>query len=313
MVKLFFYLIKSARPRQWLKNLALFAACIFSGKLFDSDVLLIVVWAFIIFSILTSSIYLFNDIVDTPLDRKHPYKRFRPIASGKLPIPFALFISIASFFVALALARSISFFFFLTCLSYLMLHIIYTIWLKHVAILDLLAIASGFIIRVYAGALVIDAHMSVWFLLTVISLALFLAVGKRQSERTLLLGQGEELSSHRTTLVSYSQRLLDVYTSMFANTTWITYAMFTFLQPQPIPTRPRVVGFLSTLPHALVTQKWLMISVPVVVYGIMRYLQLIYEKNKGESPEQVLVSDRPLLTSVIVWTLLVIVIIYWIG
>jgi 4-hydroxybenzoate polyprenyltransferase len=313
MVQILFLIIESVRPRQWLKNLALFAALIFSGQLFIFDSLLLVIQAFFIFSILTSSVYLFNDVIDAPLDQKHPYKRNRPIASGKIPIPFVLFISIAGFFISITLAQSISFFFFLACLTYLALHVLYSLWIKHIPILDLLAIATGFIIRVYAGALVINAHMNVWFLLTVTSLSLFLAVGKRQSERTLLVGRGEELKGHRGTLIRYSQRLLDVYTSMFANTTWITYTLFTFLQPQIVPTRPRVVGILAELPHTLVTRKWLMSTVPVVIYGVMRYLQLIYEKNEGESPDKVLVSDRPLLLSVIIWGIMVVAIIYGVG
>ncbi|OGY19096.1 MAG: hypothetical protein A2900_01125 [Candidatus Chisholmbacteria bacterium RIFCSPLOWO2_01_FULL_50_28] len=307
------FVLKSARPRQWLKNFALFAALIFSGQLFAFDSFLRVVYAFSIFSFLTSSVYLFNDVVDAPLDRRHPYKRHRPIASGKFPVSVALFLAVFGFFIALTLARQLSFFFFLFSFAYLLLHILYSLWIKRVPILDLLAIATGFIIRVYAGAVVVDAHMNVWFLFTVISLSLFLAVGKRQSERTLLVGRGEVLDSHRATLVGYSQRLLDVYTSMFANTTWITYALFTFLQPQPVLTRPRVVGFLAELPHTFVAQKWLMITVPIVVYGVMRYLQLIYERNEGESPDKILVSDTPLLAAVLLWGVLVVTIIYGIG
>lgn len=307
------FVLKSARPRQWLKNIALFAALIFSGQLFSFDSFTRVVYAFFIFSLLTSSVYLFNDVVDAPLDRRHPYKRYRPIASGKLPMSFALFLSVVGFFVSLAMARQLSFFFFLFSFTYLFLHILYSLWIKRIPILDLLAIATGFIIRVYAGAVVVNAHMNVWFLFTVISLSLFLAVGKRQSERTLLVGRGEVLGGHRATLVGYSQRLLDVYTSMFANTTWITYALFTYYYPQPVITRSRVVGLLAELPHTFVTQKWLMITVPIVVYGVMRYLQLIYERNEGESPDKILVSDRPLLSAVLLWGVVVVTIIYGIG
>lgn len=273
----------------------------------------LVLKAFVIFSILTSSVYIFNDIMDAPLDRKHPYKRRRPIASGKLPISIASFVAFVGFVISLWGAISLSYFFFLACLAYLILHIFYSVWIKQVAILDLLAIASGFILRVYAGAIIIDSHMNVWFLLTVVSLSLFLAVGKRQSERTLLVGRGDGLVGHRATLMRYSQRLLDVYTSMFANTTWITYALFTFLQPQPVITRPKVIGILAELPHTFTTQKWLMATVPFVVYGVMRYLQLIYERNEGESPDKVLFSDKPLLASVVMWGVLVVVIIYGIG
>jgi decaprenyl-phosphate phosphoribosyltransferase len=313
MAQVFRFVLESARPRQWLKNFALFAALIFSGQLFFLESLFKVVFAFFIFCFLTSSVYLFNDVVDAPTDRRHPFKKRRPIASGKLPMPLALFIAVVGFFLSLSLARGVSFFFFLASLSYLILHIFYTLWLKHVPILDLLAIAAGFIIRVYAGALVINVHMNVWFLLTVVSLSLFLAVGKRQSERTLLQDHKHALLDQRATLISYSPRLLDVYTSMFANATWITYALFTFLQPQPVFNQPRVIGLLAELPHTFVTQKWLMVSVPIVVYGVMRYLQLIYEKNEGESPDKILLSDKPLLASVVLWGITVIGIIYGVG
>ena len=313
MAQLLYFIFETARPRQWVKNFSLFAALIFSGKLFFLDSFLRVVGAFFIFCLLTSSVYLFNDVVDAPLDRQHPLKKQRPVASGRLPMSLVLFIAIAGYFLSLWFAQSLSFFFFLACLSYLVLQLSYSLWLKHIPILDLLVIATGFIIRVYSGALVINAHMNVWFLLAVVSLALFLAVGKRQSERTLLVGQGGGLFKQRATLVGYSPRLLDVYTSMFANATWITYALFTFLHQQPVFTRPKVVGFLAELPHTLATQKWLMVSVPVVVYGVMRYLQLIYEKNEGESPDKVLLSDKPLLLAVVFWFVLVTTIVYGIG
>lgn len=313
MVSFLRLLLESARARQWLKNLSLFAALIFSGQLFDGRAVSIVTGSFLVFTLLTASVYLFNDVVDAPLDRRHPFKKKRPVAAGQLPLPLVLFVAVVGFFVSLSLARVLSFFFFLVCLAYLALQLLYTLWIKHIPILDLLSIAAGFVLRVYAGAFVIDAHMNVWFLLTVVSLALFLAVGKRQSERTLLVGRGEDLSGHRSTLVRYSPRLLDVYTGMFANATWITYTLFTFLQPQPVFTRPRIVGLLAILPHTLVTKKWLMVSVPLVVYGVMRYLQLVYEYHEGESPDRVLLADKPLLAAVVLWVFLVVVVIYGIG
>lgn len=313
MDQVFLNILRTARPRQWLKNFSLFAALIFSGRLFLLDSLLRVVLAFVIFSILASSTYLFNDIVDIPLDRRHPIKSKRPVASGKLPLPLVFFLSVAGVFLSLALALKLSFFFFITSLAYFVLQLMYSLWLKQVAILDLLTIATGFILRVYAGAFVLGAHMNVWFLLTVVSLSLFLAVGKRQSERTLLIGRGEKLAGHRSTLAAYHPRLLDVYTSMFANATWITYAMFTFLHDQPIVSRPYMIGLIASLPQTLVYKKWLMITVPVVVYGVMRYLQLIYLKKEGESPDEVLISDKPLLASVLTWVFLVIFVIYGIG
>ncbi len=309
-MKVWFYLLKSFRPRQWLKNLSLFAALVFTGQLFDQQKFLIVLWAAALFTVITSSVYLFNDIVDAPQDRMHPFKRKRPIAAGLLPIPVALVVACAGFFVALFLAAASSAYFFFSLLGYIVLHISYAVWLKKLPIIDVLTIASGFILRVYAGAFVIDAHMNVWFLLTVVSAALFLAVGKRRSEMTLLTSAGLPVSEHRKVLGHYTPTLLDVYTGMFANTTWLAYALFSFLQPPFLPTRPRLVGLWAALPRTLSAQKLLMITVPVVIYGVMRYLQLIYERNQGESPERVLLSDKPLLGAVLLWGLMVVVILY---
>ncbi len=309
MVELLYQLFKTARPRQWIKNLAVFAPLLFSGLLFFPGYFERVVLSFILFSLLASSLYFFNDISDASNDRQHPYKKKRPIASGKLSVQAATFAAIVLLIISLIGARQLSFFFFVTLLAYASLQFSYSLVLKRLPIFDVISIAAGFILRIYAGAFVVNLHMSVWFLLTVISASLFLAVGKRQSERTLLKGLGMSVSKHRTVQGHYSQRLLDIYTSMFANTTWLTYALFAFqLQFQkssgPIPT------FFSLLPQALLAQKWLMLTVPVVIYGVMRYLQLIYEQNKGESPERVLLSDKPLLITASVWIVMVIGIIY---
>jgi len=285
---------------------------LFSGFLFYPGYFGRVAWAVVLFSGLSSSVYLFNDIIDAPQDRLHPFKKKRPIASGKLPVPIALFAAIILFFSVLYLGWILSFFFFLTCLAYLLLHVVYTVKFKKIPILDVLSIAGGFILRVYAGALVVNLHMNVWFLLTVVSLALFLAIGKRQSERTLIKGLEKEFKGQRATLSRYTQRLLDIYTGMFANATWFTYALFAFEQ-QFERTGGKIPTLFSVLPRTLTTQKWLMATVPIVVYGVMRYLQLVYEQNKGESPERVLLSDKPLLTAVIVWVVMVVGIIYGIG
>lgn len=265
--------------------------------------------AFWLFSGLAASLYIFNDLADVASDRQHPFKRKRPIASGKLPVGTALYAAMLLLFSSLALAWLLSFFFFLTLILYALLQLSYTFFLKRVPILDLLSIATGFVLRVYAGAFAVNLHMSVWFLLTVVSASLFLAVGKRQSERTLLRGVGVKLAESRETLSHYTQRLLDVYTSMFANTTWLTYALFAF-QHQFVITKGPVPTLLSLLPQTLTTQKWLMATVPVVIYGVMRYLQLVYEQNQGESPERVLLSDKSLLGAVLVWGLMVLMIIY---
>ena len=282
----------------------------FSGQLFNQTQVFIVIKAFILFSVLCSSVYLINDVMDAPKDRKHPFKKLRPIAKGDLPAWLALAIATVMVTFVLVASYALSFFFYVTVLSYLLLQLAYSLLLKQIVIMDILIIAAGFILRVYAGAFVIDAHLNVWFLLTVISVALFLASGKRRFELTILSGvTGETPSSHRSTLSLYSEKILDMYTNMFATSTWITYAIFTFQETPPVPSYGTLQLF-SILPSTLEQRKWLMLTVPLVIYGVMRYLQVIYHKRSGESPERVLLSDSTLLGTVAVWVLLVIFIIY---
>lgn len=312
-----FYILKTARPLQWLKNLALYAALIFSGFLLyqPSDswpYVVVVTYAFALFCVLTSSIYIVNDIVDLEADRKHPFKRKRPIAAGDLPIPIAILVSITGFAVVLLGSMWLPGFFRLLLMGYIGLQILYTTVTKKIPILDVLSIATGFLIRIYAGAVVVNLHMNVWFLLTVISASLFLAVGKRQSERTLMAGHlaaGERVGDTRVTLKRYSQRLLDLYTGMFATASWLTYALFTF-QTEVVRPDERWANFYTVLPRTLQSQKILMLTVPLVIFGVMRYLQLVYEDNQGESPEKVLLRDTPLLSTAFLFGISVIVIIY---
>ena len=310
-----YLILKSMRPKQWIKNLALYAALVFSGFFFydprdAAPYFVTVTFAFIIFCFLASGIYIINDILDVESDRQHPFKKKRPIASGKLSVPIALFAAMTLFAIVFLASFWLSLFFKFMVLSYLVLQIIYVKYTKHIAILDVISIAAGFLIRIYAGAVVVNLHMSVWFLLTVISASLFLAVGKRKSERTLL--SGKIVGDTRKTLKRYSQRLLDQYTGMFANATWLTYALFTFEGDATIPPYS-LATFYSFLPKALQSQKLLMLTVPLVVFGVMRYLQLVYEDNEGESPEKVLLRDKPLLMTVFIFALLVMFIIYGLG
>ncbi|HSW90132.1 MAG TPA: decaprenyl-phosphate phosphoribosyltransferase [Patescibacteria group bacterium] len=309
MASLLYNILREVRPRQWIKNFALFAALVFSGFFFVPGYFSRVLIAFILFCLLSSAVYIINDIVDAPMDRAHPFKRKRPIASGAIPVSLAWQIAIILLILVALGSLALSTFFFSMGVAYVLLHIAYTYWLKHVAVLDVLTIAAGFIIRIYAGAVVVSLHMSVWFLLTVISASLFLAVGKRQSERTLLQGRGENLKEHRDTLAHYTQRLLDIYTGMFANATWVTYALYTFQRDEFVP-QGKAVRIFALLPKTFTAQKWLMITVPIVIYGVMRYLQLVYEQNEGESPERVLLRDKPLLISAGSFALLVMILIY---
>jgi len=310
-----YLVLKSARPRQWLKNLALYAPLFFSGLLFFRPetglaYFWTVTYAVVIFSILTSSIYLINDIVDIKEDARHPYKRKRPLASGELPIPVATFFAVTGLIVVFFLSLSLSPFFRMMMLAYLLLQLVYALRLKKIAIFDVVSIALGFLIRIYAGAVIVELHTSVWFLLTVVSASLFLAVGKRQSERTLLKDRQVEFA--RKTLKNYSQRLLDQYTGMFANATWLTYALFAFQHQtaQVTPVYERFPELYTFLPRTLQSQKLLMLTLPFVIFGVMRYLQLVYEKNQGESPERVLLGDKMLLWSVLLFGLVAFVVLY---
>ncbi len=302
-------LLKTTRPRQWLKNGALMAPIVFSGLLFHPGYIERVVWAMVIFTLVSASVYIFNDLLDLEADKKHPFKKKRPLPAGDLPVSIAVFAIMAGIIIGLAWAYSMSLFFFLLVVAYLVISgVLYTFWFKRVPIVDVITIATGYVLRVYAGGVVINAHMDVWFLLTVISLSLFLAVGKRKSEMTLLKGSGDTRII-RQTLSRYTEDLLNIYTSMFATATWLTYALFTFNQPK-IAFEGKVLTFMSLLPRTFLSEKWLMVTTPLVVYGVMRYLQLIYEKNEGESPERVLLSDKPLIATVATWGVLVFGLIY---
>ena len=299
MVKLFWGFLKALRPRQWVKNFAVFAALIFSGTLFDPVNQVKTLEAFLLFCIFSSSTYLINDVFDIERDKLHPFKKKRPIASGLIPTPAAIFLALFLIVIFLPLSYQLSPNFFFACLTYLVMQLMYSAYLKQVILIDVLVIAAGFVLRVYAGVWAIDAHLNVWFLLCITSFALFLAIGKRRSERTLMEGAA---AFHRETLLHYPENLLDILTTMFATATWLSYAFFAFLQP-PILAKQ----VLST------EAKYLMITVQIVIYAVMRYLYVIYEKKEGESPERVLLSDKPMLASAILYLVSVIGIIYYLG
>jgi len=312
-MKLIYNLLRLVRPRQWIKNFAIFAAITFSGELFDLPVLEKVLLGFFVFCGLSSATYIVNDIFDVKKDRLHPFKKFRPLAKGDIPIPFAAALATFLIIISLFMAREVTPAFFALSLTYLAIQFLYSSYLKSVAVLDILLIAAGYILRVYGGEFASGFHISVWLLLTTISISLFLAVGKRRSELTLLLGNKNiDIAATRKSLSHYSERLLDVYASIFATSTFVSYSLFTFLE-NPRGFKLAIGVFLPDFLPAFFQRKWLMITIIPVVYGLMRYLQDIYEKNEGESPEKVLLSDIPLLTTVLIWIILVIGIIYFIS
>lgn len=301
--------LRLLRPRQWIKNFAIFGAITFSGNLFDITLLQKVFAGFLIFCGLSSAIYIFNDIFDAKKDRMHPFKKFRPIANGDIPIPAGLILAVVLIAVSLFFAIGVSKSFFILAIVYVIIQFFYSAFLKTIAIIDILAIATGYILRVYSGEFATGIHISVWLLLTTISISLFLAIGKRRSELTLISTRHDvDIVDTRKALSHYSERLLDVYASIFATSTFITYTLFTFLEPQN--TRITLNILMPDFLPAFFQRKWLMITIIPVVYGLMRYLQDIYEKHEGESPERVLLGDKPLLFAVFVWIFLVISIIY---
>lgn len=315
MAQTLFYLFKEIRPRQWIKNGAVFAAVFFSGQLLDLSLLTSSLLAFLSFCATSSAIYIINDLADIEKDRQHPFKKNRPLAAGKLSKRTAIVAAALLTVLALSLGALISPSFILIVLAYFALQVTYSFYLKHIILLDIFAIAAGFLLRVFAGEVATGYHIDIWLFYTVISGALFISIGKRRSELTLLSGwHGAIPSKTRATLNHYSEKMLDVYISMFANSTWLTYAFYCFLQQPPV--LRKTIGDLlfdeSTL-YLFQERKWLMLTIPMVIYGIMRYLQLIYEKNEGESPEKVLLGDKPLVLTAGALGIALFIIIYVIG
>lgn len=295
-------LFKVSRPIHWIKNFSIFAALLFSGNLFLPQMYSKVVLAFFSFSFATSAIYIFNDIFDIEKDRLHPIKKERPIAAGKLSVTTASLMIVAHLFASFIIATRLDTLFLLTLTAYLSIQAIYSLGLKNVPVIDILIIASGFILRVYAGAFVINSHLSVWFLLCVISVALFLAAGKRRAEQGTL-----PEGATRISLTKYKRELLNSYVTMFANAAWMSWALFTFFE-SPTPTLP-VWLFLAEISRTTTISKLLMATIPVVIFGIMRYEALIFE-NRSESPEKLFLKDKALVISVLLWVSLVVFILY---
>ena len=292
------------RPVHWIKNLALFAAIFLSGTLFVQGQFSKTVWAFVCFCLVTSATYIFNDILDIKADRLHPTKRYRAIASGSLPVSVAIVeaatLACASLFVAIL--AGLNSLFITVIIIYLVMQFFYSLGLKNVAIIDVIIIAAGFVLRVYAGAFVIDAHLSVWFLLCVISAALFLASGKRRAE--INIAQNLDFGT-RKSLGTYRKELLNSYVTMFGNASWMSWALFTFFE-SPKASLPFWMA-LAELSKTTTIDKLLMSTIPITIFGIMRYESLIFE-GKSETPEKLLLTDKALIITVGLW----LIFIYWV-
>lgn len=304
-----FLLIREVRPRQWIKNLLIFAPIIFGKKLFEVGPFYNSVIAFFVFCFAISFTYIINDIVDIKKDKIHPIKRNRPIASGKLSITTSLIFAFIFLAISFVLALAVNIFLFYMIVGYVLLQLLYSFILKNYIIIDALTVSMGFILRVFAGGVASATSISSWLILTIIGGSLLLAFGKRRAEKTILQKHNIDLKT-RETLKHYPDTLLDSMISTASSFTIIAYSWFAF-QTSPSNATPAIVS--SVFPSILASPKWMMLSIPIVIYGVARYLYVIYEKKDGESPERVLYSDKPLLYSVIIWGLIMFVFYYILG
>lgn len=296
-------IIQALRPNQWIKNLSLFAAIIITGQLFNPPIFNSSLLAFICFCALSSSSYLINDLIDLEKDRLHPVKKYRPLARGALSKKTAIFMSILLAITGLLISLFVNQTFFILAIIFILMQYSYSFFIKKKALLDIMGIAFFFILRTYAGEIASGYHLPVWIMLTVIFLALFIASGKRRSE---LYHSGKIT---RSALEGYNKSLLSFYTTIFAVCTLISYAMFTFLA-QPVRFEGLIHQFLLTNFPSALDRKWWMVTLLPVIFGIMRYGQIIFEMQEGERPERIIATDIPLLASVTLWGLMMITIIY---
>ena len=285
------HLLRSLRPRQWTKNLFVFAGLIFGDKLTDPRSVGIAVAAFGVFCLLSSTVYLINDVRDREADRLHPVKSRRPIASGALPVGVANAAAIVIAVVALAGALAIGRGFFQIAALYLVMLAAYSFSLKHVVILDVLILASGFVLRAAGGAIAVGVEFSHWLLLLMMLGALFLALSKRRAE---LVSLADNAGAHRPSLDEYSPYLLDQMISVVTASTLLAYAFYTI--------NPETVAKFGT--------DLLLYTVPFPLYGIFRYLYLVHRRDGGGNPSDTLWEDRPTLICVALWGATVIAILY---
>jgi 4-hydroxybenzoate polyprenyltransferase len=283
---------KTMRPHQWIKNIIVYAALVFDGKLLYPDLFLKTTWVAFCFCLAASSVYLMNDLVDIEKDREHPRKRLRPLPAGQLSPRLATVSAAVLAIISLAGATWISPWVGLVTLIYLLQNVAYSFYLKNVVIIDVMVLAFGFLLRVVAGALTVDvSNFSPWLYVCVTLLALFLGFGKRRHEITLLT---DGAASHRASLEQYNLALLDQLIGIVTTSTLVAYTFYSFESKT-----------------ALVEDDRMLLTVPFVFYFIARYLYLIHVKKLGGAPDELLLKDKPLLINSALWGLSVMVIIYF--
>ncbi len=280
------------RPHQWVKNGIVLTGLIFSGSALIADKAVDAALATLLFCLLSSTIYIINDIADAEADRNHPTKKNRPIASGRISVSVALVLAVILGIGSLASAYILHLGFFITAVAYVVLNILYSIWLKHIVLIDVMSIAAGFVLRALAGALIIDVAFSGWLIITSFLLAMFLALGKRRHEMVALKDGGK---NHRKILEQYSTYFLDQLISIVTPAVLVCYLIYVI--------SPDVKERLGT--------DYLYITVPFVIYGIFRYYYLIHRENKGGSPTRILLTDGPILVTVLLWLGISVLLLYY--
>ncbi|MCX7682523.1 MAG: decaprenyl-phosphate phosphoribosyltransferase [Anaerolineae bacterium] len=283
-------LLKTMRPKQWIKNLVIFAPLVFDVKLLQPRYLIPTVAGFVLLCLISGAVYLINDVADIENDRRHPVKRRRPLASGELSVGVAIAAAALIIVIALAGGFLLHPLFGAILSAYFLLHLAYSLWLKHIVIIDVMAIATGFLLRVAAGVPLVEAErFSPWLYICMMLLALLIGFGKRRHELVLL---EENANTHRKSLEEYNVPLLDHVISIVTASTIVSYAFYTFSAPN------------------LPANHTMMLTIPFVLYGIFRYLYLVHVKGMGGAPEEIALSDRPLQISFLLWGLSVVLVLY---
>ena len=285
-----FHLLRAMRPHQWTKNALVFAALVFDRKFFELGPVAEAVLAFVAFCLISSATYLINDVRDIANDRAHPRKRFRPLAAGDLPVPVAIGAATVLVVLSLVLAWLVRPGFAGVVLAYLLLMAAYNVGLKQLAVLDVMLIAFGFVLRAAGGAVAIDVPISPWLYVCTALLSMFLGFAKRRSELATL-GEGADL--HRISLADYSVPMLDQLISVVGAATIMAYALYTF-EASSVP-----------------TSYSMMLTLPFVVFAIFRYLVLIHQNRLTGSPELLLFRDRPLFASIVGWGVAALLVLYY--
>jgi 4-hydroxybenzoate polyprenyltransferase len=290
MFKQLRYVVITMRPKQWIKNAFVFAALVFDRQLIALQPLLTTIIAALLFCLVSSLVYIINDLTDIEPDRQHPIKKNRPLASGQLSKQAAVFTAIILALLTFPPAFMLNIGLGLILSLYLLLMLAYSFWFKHIPLVDVLIIAIGFILRVAAGVITIETQrFSPWLFVTTVFLALFIGLGKRRAEIQLL---DTDAPSHRRVLEGYGLDFLDQLITIVLSTTLITYCLYTFSAALPLD------------------NNYMMLTIPFVIYGLFRYLYLVRIENHGGAPEEILLTDHPMQAAIFLWGLTVLTILY---